>query len=218
MRGPERLYLCLAVAVYGAVSLLWFLVPSSRGELYKEGHAVELLTAWLFVAAAVATVVKVGRSGLGWRHPYLLIAAVTFLCFGEEINWAEHELGIKAPKVLWLEIQGLHDLITLGYALTLEHGSWRARATVALVALAALAILAVTRHWTFYPLARAVLASTTWRLATVGAVLIFIALALDTDPFPWRFLKALEESSELNAALAFLIAALQIEKRTNKRA
>ena len=218
MRGPERLYLFVAVAVYGGVSLLWFLIPRSRGELYKEGHTVELLTAWLFFAAAVATAVKVPRSGLGWRHPYLLIGVVSLVCFGEETNWGTRELGVEPPKVLWLEIQGLHDLVTLGYAVTLEHGSGRSRATIALVALAAIAILALTRRRLFYPLARAVLASAAWRLATVGAVLVFLALALDTDPFPWRYLKALEESTELNAALAFLIAALQIEKRTSKRA
>jgi hypothetical protein len=142
MRGPGRLYLCLAVAVYGAVSALWFLAPRSRGELYREGHTVELLTAWLFAAAAVATVVKVARAGLGWRHPYLLIAAVSAVSFGEEINWGTRELGITPPKVLWLEIQGLHDLITLGYAVTLEHGSWRSRGTIGLAALAAIVILA----------------------------------------------------------------------------
>jgi hypothetical protein len=212
MRGPERLYLCVAVAVYGAVSLLWFLVPRLRGELYKEGHAVELLTAWLFAAAAVATVVKVRRAGLAWTDPHLLIAAVSVLCFGEEINWGERELGLKPPKVLWLEIQGLHDLMTLGYALVLEHGSWRSRGATALVALAAIAILALTRHRLFYPLARTILASTTWRLVTVGALLVFLALALDTDPFPWRYVKALEEATELNAAVAFLLAALQIGK------
>jgi hypothetical protein len=96
----------------------------------------------------------------------LLNAAVSAVCFGEEINWGTRELGITPPKVLWLEIQGLHDLITLGYAVTLEHGSWRSRGTIALAALAAIVILALTRHRLFLPLARAVLASTTWRLAT----------------------------------------------------
>jgi hypothetical protein len=63
-----------------------------------------------------------------------------------------------------------------------------------------------------YPLARVVLASPVWRLVAVAVGLIGLSLALDFDLFPWRYFKAFEEMTELNAALALFLASLQINK------
>jgi hypothetical protein len=53
-----------------------------------------------------------------------------------------------------------------------------------------------------------------WRLVAVAVGLIGLSLALDFDLFPWRYFKAVEEMTELNAALALFLASLQINKGT----
>jgi hypothetical protein len=212
LRGPERLFLALSGAGYAVMSLVWFLIPARRFHLYREGEVVESITAVLFLAAAVMTVAAMRRAGLRWRHPYALIVPMALLCFGEESSWARHELNIDPPRLLGVSVDAVHDLLTLAFALYLQHGSWRSRLTVGLGAAFAVAVAAATRHRVLYPLARVVLASPVWRLVAVAVGLIGLSLALDLDLLPWRYLKAVEEMIELNAALALFLASLQINK------
>jgi hypothetical protein len=212
LRGLERLWLVLSGADYAGMSLVWFLMPTRRVHLYREGNVVETITAVLFLAAAVMTVAAMRRARLRWRHPYALIVPMALFCFGEELSWARHALDIDRPRVLWLKVDAVHDLLTLVFALYVEHGSWRSRLTVGLGAAIVVAVVAATRHRVLYPLARVVLASPVWRLVAVAVGLIGLALALDTDLLPWRYFKAVEEMTELNAALALFLASLQINQ------
>ena len=212
LRGPERLCLALSGAGYAVMSLVWFLIPAWRVYLYREGNIVETITAVLFLAAAVMTVAAMRRAGLRWRHSYALIVPMALFCFGEELSWARHELNIDRPRVLWLKVDAFHDLLTLAFALYVEHGSWQSRLTVALGAAIVVAIAAAARCRVLYPLARVVRASPVWRLVTVAVGLIGLSLALDFDFLPWRYFKAFEEMTELNAALALFLASLQIKK------
>jgi hypothetical protein len=214
LRGPERLWLALSSTGYAVMSLVWFLIPARRFHLYREGEVVETITAVLFLAAAVMTVAAMRRAGLRWRHPYALIVPIALLCFGEESSWARHELHIDPPRLLGVSVDAVHDLLTLAFALYLQHGSWRSRVTVGLGAAIVVAVAAATRHRALYPLARVVLASPVWRLVAVAVGLIGLSLALDFDLFPWRYFKAVEEMTELNAALALFLASLQINKGT----
>jgi hypothetical protein len=108
----------------------------------------------------------------------------------------------------------VHDLVILVFALYVQHGSWRSRLTVALGAAIVVAVVAATRHLVLYPLARVVLASAVWRLVAVAVGLIGLSLALDLDLLPWRYVKAFEEMTELNAALALFLASRQINTGT----
>ena len=137
---------------------------------------------------------------------------MALFCFGEEVSWARHALDIDRPRVVGLNIDAVHDLFTLAFALYVQHGSWRSRLTVALGAAIVVAVAAATRHLVLYPLARVVLASAVWRLVAVAVGLIGLSLVLDVDLHPWRYFKAFEEMTELNAALALLLASLQINK------
>jgi hypothetical protein len=215
-RGPERLFLALSGAGYAVMSLVWFLIPSRRFHLYREGEVVETITAVLFLAAAVTTVRAMRRAGLRWRHPYVLIVPIALFCFGEEVSWARHALDIDRPRVLWLKVDAVHDLVILVFALYVQHGSWRSRLTVALGAAIVVAVVAATRHLVLYPLARVVLASAVWRLVAVAVGLIGLSLALDLDLLPWRYVKAFEEMTELNAVLALFLASRQINTGTGQ--
>lgn len=212
LRGPERLFLALSGAGYAVMSLVWFLIPARRFHLDREGEIVETITGVLFLAAAVMTVTAMRRAGLRWRHPYALIVPMALFCFGEEVSWARHALDIDRPRVLGLKIDAVHDLFTLAFALYVQHGSWRSRLTVALGAAIVVAVAAATRHLVLYPLARVVLASAVWRLVAVAVGLTGLSLVLDVDLHPWRYFKAFEEMTELNAALALFLASLQINK------
>ena len=194
------------------MSLAWFLIPAWRVHLYREGSVVETITAVLFLAAAVMTVAAMRRAGLRWRHPYALIVPMALFCLGEELSWARHALDIDRLRVLWFKVDAAHDLLTLAFELYIVRGSWRSRLTVALGAAIVVAIAAATRHRGLYPLARIVLASPVWRLVAVAVGLIGLSLALDFDLLPWRYFKAFEEMTELNAALALFLASLQIKK------
>ena len=93
---------------------------------------MELITAWLFLAAAVTGVVLARRAGLHCRHPALVIPAIALLCFLEETNWGTKEIGIVAPRVHRIRLDGIHDLLPIGVIVFLEQGSWKSRAAVAL--------------------------------------------------------------------------------------
>lgn len=194
------------------MSLAWFLIPAWRVYLYREGNVVETITAVLFLAAAVMTVAAMRRVGLRWRHPYALIVPMALFCFGEEVSWARHALDIDRLRVLSFKVDAVHDLLTLAFALYVQHGSWRSRLAVALGAAIVVAIAAATRHRVLYPLGRVILASSVWCLVAVALGLIGLSLVLDFDLLPWRYLKAFEEMTELNAALALFLASLQINK------
>lgn len=206
----ERTYLTLAAASFALVSALWVVAPAARDHLYREGHAVELLTAWLFMVAAVTGAVTMRRARLRAWHPYALIPAVSLLCFLEEVGWGFKDLRLARPQVLWLKVDGLHDLITLAYAVYLEHGSVRSRAAIGLAAVAVVVGLALTRRRILYPLSRAVRASAPWRFTAIAVALVAGSIVLDLDWLPWRYFKAMEEVIEWDAALALLFAALSI--------
>lgn len=67
---------------------------------------LEVLGAFLYLAAAVTAVLvarKVNRSGMreaGRRWFLLLLAAVFFVAFGEEISWGQHFFGFETPEFI----------------------------------------------------------------------------------------------------------------------
>jgi len=206
----ERLYLSLAVASLVVVSAAYVLFPRARRSLYAEGYLVEALSAWMFLGAALAGLVTARRAGLPWGHPRMLIPALALVSYLEEVSWGLSDLGIPEPRVLWLKVDGLHDLLTLAFAVYIQHGSLVSRVTVGMGAGVALAAMVATRRRLLYPLGRTVLGTPCWRFTAVGVGLVAVALALDTDQIGGRYVKAMEETLELDAALALLFAALTI--------
>jgi hypothetical protein len=129
LRPPALLHAAVGVLAIGVLYSVFFLLDrGGLARLTDEDGLVENLGAFCFLGAALV----LARAGLLVRRAgqprqgiwLLLLGALMFLCFAEEVSWGQRFLGIETPEA-WKQAnrQGetnLHNLSFFGSRFTAD--------------------------------------------------------------------------------------------------
>lgn len=201
-----------------AVSMPW------RVVIGTEDNLVENLTVVGFLLAFVAGALRVIRKGPEGRMAVALLAAIGLIGALDELSFGERLLGLAMPEAPLpgpgtggLKIDGVHDLVDLGWRVVIgleaTHG-----AVVPLVVTVILAV-AGALAWrqrrilaALPPLAVARLGRDAWYLLCVFLALIALAVLIDLHlvEADFYYLYFIEELLELNASAALFLCILAI--------
>jgi len=190
-------------------TMVYYLVPRHQKRFINEDRFLENLTAVLFICVFALGLFFVARlRDKGKRRAYSAIPLAGLLCFLDEISYGERLFHIKRlPGLRGIKIDGLHDLVYIGFMAIKEDATLTFYAFLSL--LLALGLFLVLRHGhrlsdrvkrllEDYPPLRFL-----WR----AICFLILALLFDLDIMQTRFLSFAEELTEMNVALALLFGA-----------
>lgn len=194
----------LLVAV-GDVALIAVYALGWRAPIFGEDRALEMTTAFLFLAAFVVGLLSLLRLGAR-RYPVLLPAGtgLGLLGFLDEISFGARYFGWSMPEMSGGgQFDGAHDLVILTYRHMAE-ADWTIVGTVGGAVIAGALLCALRWREQLQGAARRVLADRTHSAMAVFVAGIALASFLDLEIGILGHLSPLEEIVELNAALALL--------------
>lgn len=182
--------------------------PQRLADWGREDGPIENLTAAGFALAALrAGCCLVAERRL--RPRLVLLGLFALLCALDELSWGERLFGLRMPQLAGVQIDAAHDLVDLLVAVGQRH-PWKLLALLAPL-LAVLLWVGHARRRTWL----ALLQRLDWPGAgTAGhqlmvwmTLLLTTALAIDVTHTAQAALQTLEETLELHASLAAVLAA-----------
>jgi len=190
-------------------TLVYYLVPRHQKRFINEDRFLENLTAVLFFCAVALGLAFLARlRDKGKRRAYSAIPLASFLCFLDELSYGERLFRIKRlPSLRGIKIDGLHDLVYIGFMAVKEDATLAFYAFLSLFL--ALGLFLIRRHRRSISERMKRLPKDYPALRFLGRAIsfLFLALLLDLDIVETRLLSFAEELIEMNIALALLFGA-----------
>jgi hypothetical protein len=188
---------------------LHVLAPRLRGPLFGEDRIVETATALLFLAAfIVGFAFLIAHGSRRYRVLLLIASSLGLLGFLDEISFGARLFGWSMPEMAGGgEFDGAHDLVILTYRLGAEADPI---VIAAICATLVLATLLCVRYWyaQVLSLTHRTLIDPAYGLFALFVGGVAMAAVLDLDIGWLGHLGPVEETVELNAGLALLLAVL----------
>jgi hypothetical protein len=190
---------------------IYILFPQVRPAFRFEDHALENLTASLFSAAFLLSVIAMARFKEK-RYPkaYLAIPLISLLGFLDEIGWFERAFNFTVPKIYGDELDGLHDFPTAAYTALQNNLHWLL--SIFLLAASCIALFLIVRKYRKYlnRIPGMLTRHPPFVFLLIFAGIMFLAALIDLGIVSFgnhrRFSGSLEEIIEVNAAMALLFA------------
>ena len=204
-----RLFALSAALFSGAMFAVYALCPACRETLIVEDGVTEWVTAALFVASLCVGTRRLARIGFRPRW-YWVIPVFGLLGALDELSFGQRLFELDMPVVRHVRIDALHDLVELGYrggVKVLTAGGLAAFLVVLGIVAGVLLFRARHRVAGLFERHRPL------TYAAFAPVFIAPAMLIDLEVFPrYAVVVFVEELCEAMAALAWVFAALAIEK------
>jgi hypothetical protein len=200
-----RMFLVLAGFNVAIALTLAHLFPEYQPLLIEEDSLVENLSALFFVTAFFFGLI------MAWKRPshrkiLTLIAGIGLLGFLDEISFGERLFALHMPAINGIKIDAAHDLFGLSVVtlkqMILSQSHW----FVPALGLGSIILVpSMIKHRpNLQSLTERIQNSHHYKMGLIFVSLIALALFIDLDMFHNYTLFAIEELSEMNAALALI--------------
>ncbi len=188
---------------------LW--MPDYRAHLVNENGLVEHLSAFFFLGTFFLSLLFFIKSKK-YRKELIAVSALGLLGFLDEISFGEWFFDLKMPHIGGVKIDAAHDFVFLGYILIKSFTDSHAIFVYLLIGVGAIMAITVALKYG-YKLIGIISNSyykQTYILALFFVSLVFTSLIIDLDILHNNALFAIEESFEMNAAIALLFCSLSL--------
>ena len=207
-------FIWLVVAVLLFLSLLFFLYPDHRTHLIEEDAPLENLTVLLYVMTALTALASTLIVRNAHTRLLLILFIIAVIAALEEISYGVRIFDLTAPRLLDFKIDGLHDFYFLFFKALKE--LYEAYGMIIIAASSLFTVVAIYLLWRLWQRFSTQLFDLV-RQPPVFYLMMFvlfglIALSLDLGLIRHDYLKLLEESFELNGAVALLFAVITAMK------
>ena len=188
---------------------MWF--PDYRAYLINEDSLVENLSVFFFLSTFSLSFLFVIKSKKN-RKALIILLVLGLLGFLDEISFGERLFAFNMPFIGGVKIDAVHDFFYLGWIVikSFTHSS----AIFVYLLIGGGAIMAVIVAFKYRYKLIALISNgyykQTYILALFFASLIFGAMIIDLEIVHNNALFALEESFEMNAAIALLFCCLSL--------
>lgn len=194
-------------------------MPGYKAYLIKEDSLVENLSAFFFLSTFFLSFLFFLKRKKH-RKALIIVSAVGLLGFLDEISFGERLFALNMPYIGSVKIDALHDFFFLGYKVIKGFTHSHAIFVYLLIGVGVImAVIVALKHR--YKLIGIISNSNykqTYILALFFASLVFAALIIDLEIVHNKALFALEESFEMNSAIALLFCCLSLyDPRLSKK-
>ena len=215
-------YLQVYIIIFGINMMIMFVVgmwmPDYRGYLAHEDSLVENLSAFFFLCTFFLGLLFILK-GTKNKKALIFVSVIGLLGFLDEISFGERMFALNMPRVHGMPIDSAHDLFTLGYRLIEELAHSYSVLVYSLIGIGVILIakLALKNKYEIAEIIKRIQNNQTYILALIFTLFIFAALIIDLDILHIKGIFIIEESLEMNAALALLFCSLSLYDQNYKK-
>jgi hypothetical protein len=206
-RKLVRIYAIFTILNIAILTVLYFLFPKLYRFLFAEDNLVEDLTVLFYLLSfSIGIYIIVRLKEKKYRKIFIAIPLVSLMGALEELSYGQRIFKLKMPYLDGVQIDAIHDFIELGHKIIVEQGN-----TLLYFFLPAIfcfiSIVVFLKYRKYFSLIPDMLR----KYPLFGFFLISLSFNLNAQVFDLDlvkplFFEALEETFEMNGALAMLFA------------